>query len=148
MSPLARWITGRRWVIRTISRTHVAVYRASGGRVGGSFRGMGFLLLHTTGARTGRRRTTPLLFMPDGDALVVVGSNGGSLRHPAWLHNVRATPGVEVTVGRTTRQVRARVADPAEKARLWPLLNRLYPYDDYQRHTTREIAVVLLEPPA
>lgn len=145
MSPLARWLSRRRTVLRTITVLHVAVYRWSGGRVGARWRGMGFLLLHTTGARTGLRRTIPLLYVADGGALAVAASNGGRDSHPAWLHNVRRSPEVEVTVGRETWQARARLAGPHERERLWPLFDRLYPYDAYRAHTRREIPIVLLE---
>lgn len=145
MSPLARRLGGSRSALRAISAAHVAVYRLSGGRLGASFNGMSFLLLRTTGARSGRLRTTPLLYVTDGAALVLVASNGGQARHPGWLFNLRQTPEAEVAVGRETWRVRARIADPAERARLWPRVNEAYPYQAYQDATSREIAVVVLE---
>ena len=145
MSPLARWLSGSRSALRALSAAHVAVYRLSGGRLGANFNGLSFLLLRTTGARSGRLRTTPLLYLRDGDALVLVASNGGQARHPGWLFNLRRTPEAEVVVGQETWRVRARVAEPHERERLWPLLNRLYPYEEYQRRTDREIPVVVLE---
>lgn len=152
MSPFARWISRQRLVLRLLTVTHVAVYTWSGGRLGARGRGLDFLLLHTTGARTGRPRTAPLLYLDDragpgaSGALVVVGSNGGRANHPAWVHNLRKAPLAAVTVGRERRPVEARFAAAAERERLWPLLDRLYPYDAYRAQTSREIAIVLLRP--
>lgn len=145
LHPLTRWLTRRRSFLRLITVAHVAVYRGSGGRIGARGRGLEFLLLHTVGARSGRARTTPLLYLADGDALVVVASNGGRDSHPGWHHNLLRVPAAAVTVGREGREVRARVAAPHERERLWPLLDRLYPYDAYRAHTGREIPIVLLE---
>ena len=146
MSPLARRLSGSRAVVRAISAAHVAVYRLSGGRLGARFRGMGFLLLRTTGARSGRQRTTPLLYIADGDALVIVASNGGQARHPGWLFNLRRTPEVELVVGREAWRACARIADPAERARLWLRVNEVYPYQAYQDAASgREIPVVVLD---
>ena len=149
MSPFARWISRQRAVLRLLTVTHVALYTRSGGRLGARWRGLGFLLLHTTGARTGLTRTTPLLFLDDraGEtgALVIVGSNGGRASHPAWVHNLRSTPACGVTVGREQQRVLARFAGPAERDRLWPLLDQLYPYHAYRAHTQRQIEIVLLQ---
>jgi deazaflavin-dependent oxidoreductase (nitroreductase family) len=146
MSPLARRLSGSRAALRAISATHVAVYRLSGGRLGASFNGMTFLLLRTTGARSGRLRTTPLLYIADGDALVLVASNGGQARHPDWLFNLRQTPEVELVVGTDAWRARARIAGPTERARLWLRVNEVYPYQAYQdAATSREIAVVVLD---
>ena len=146
MSPLARRLSGGRSLLRAITVAHVVVYRLSGGRLGVRFHGMAFLLLRTTGARSGRLRTTPLLYITDGDALVIVASNGGRARHPGWLFNLRQTPEAELVVGREAWRARARIADPAERARLWPRVNEAYPYQAYQdAATSREIAVVVLE---
>lgn len=112
---------------------------------------MTFLLLHTTGARTGRPRTTPLLYVADPAALppgavAVVASNGGSPRHPGWLHNLRQAPHAEVTLGRERRAVRAREAAPHERAALWAALDAVYPYGPYRARAGREIPIVVLEP--
>jgi deazaflavin-dependent oxidoreductase (nitroreductase family) len=122
-----------------------AIYRASGGRLMGSFDGNPVLLLHHVGRRSGEERVTPLLYLPDGDDLVIVGSMGGTPKHPAWFHNLTAEPATEVEVGRERRAVRARVAEPAERARLWPRLVEHYPaFATYQGRTQREIPVVIL----
>ena len=87
------------------------VYRLSGGRILGSYDGNPVLLLHHVGRRSGEPRVTPLLYLPDGDELVIVASMGGTPKHPAWFHNLKAGPDTEIEVGRERRAVRARVAD-------------------------------------
>ena len=122
------------------------VYRASGGKVGGRMGKAPVLLLTTTGRRSGKRRTAPLLYLRDGDALAIVASKGGDPRHPGWFLNLRERPDVEVEVGGTRERRRARVATEAERARLWPQLVEIFPrYGDYQRRVARSIPVVLLE---
>jgi|SRR5215211_647816 len=124
-----------------------AVYRATGGRLMGSFDGNPVLLLHHVGRRSGEERVTPLLYLPDGEDLVIVGSMGGTPEHPAWLHNLTARPDTEVEVGRELWRVRARVADAEERAALWPRLVERYPaFAAYQDRTEREIPVVVLSP--
>ena len=129
-------------------RGHAALYRRTGGRIGGSLPGLpSLLLLDHVGARSGTRRTTPLVYMPDGDNLLVVASKGGYPRDPAWLHNLRAHPDTEVQIGRDRRRVHAREATPEERERLWPLAAKYNPHwDRYRGRTTREIPLVLLEP--
>jgi len=113
----------------------------------GSFDGNPVLLLHHVGRRSGEQRVTPLLYLPDGDDLVIVGSMGGTPKHPAWFHNLTAQPATDVEVGREHRAVQARVAEPTERARLWPRLVEHYPaFDAYQRRAEREIPVVILSP--
>jgi len=132
---------------RLFTGAHVAVYRATGGRIGGHFRGGPIVLLTTVGRKSGRRRTTPLLFIRDGDDVVVVASNRGIDRAPAWWLNLQANPGAQIQVGRQAFRVRAEQVDSANRARLWPLLNQMYPAsEDYQRGVSREIPVVRLRP--
>jgi deazaflavin-dependent oxidoreductase (nitroreductase family) len=99
------------------------------------------------GRRSGEARVAPVIYLPDGDDLVVVASFGGSERHPAWFHNLRARPETLIEVGRETRPVVAHVATEAERARLWPELLKLYPtFSDYQARTGgREIPLVVLK---
>jgi deazaflavin-dependent oxidoreductase (nitroreductase family) len=124
---------------------NATLYRATGGRLLGSFDGNPVLLLHHVGRRSGEARVTPLLYLRDGDDLVIVGSMGGTPKHPAWFHNVRAQPDTVVEVGRERRAVRARVARPDERERLWPRLVEHYPaFHSYQGRTEREIPVVIL----
>jgi F420H(2)-dependent quinone reductase len=133
--------------MKSISGTHNALYRASGGRIGGRLLGMPVLLLITKGRRSGKPRIIPLLYLCDGEALVVVASNGGSDYVPAWWLNLRANPDAEVEIGRGRTRVRARQASPSEHARLWPeFTSRVSAYADYANRTTREIPVVMLEP--
>lgn len=143
-------------IMHLVSRMNVWVYRRSGGRlwskwrIGSAFpRGIPTLLLTTTGRKTGQSRTTPLLYIEDGDAFVVVASQGGLPRNPQWLFNVRAQPIVDVQIGANVRSMRAREASPDERARLWPRLVAHYAdFATYQAWTERTIPVVLLEPNA
>jgi deazaflavin-dependent oxidoreductase (nitroreductase family) len=131
---------------------HTLAYRASGGRIGHVIPGVPgrMLLLDHIGARSGEKRTSPLLYFRDGESLVIVASKGGYPKHPAWFHNLRANPETTVQVGSERRRVRARVADAAERERLWPEAVRSYRgYADYQRRSRgREIPLVILEPRA
>ncbi|MGH2690349.1 MAG: nitroreductase/quinone reductase family protein [Actinomycetota bacterium] len=129
------------------TRVHGWLYRRSGGRIGGRLAASPVLLLTTRGRRTGRVRTTPLLYLADGDRLVIVASYGGDDRPPAWYRNIRADPEVTVEVGRSRRWMRAADAVGEERARLWERLTQMYPpYDDYQARTSRQIPVVVLTP--
>ncbi|HEX6934378.1 MAG TPA: nitroreductase family deazaflavin-dependent oxidoreductase [Streptosporangiaceae bacterium] len=122
-------------------------FRANGGKVGGQFEGAPLLLLHTTGARTGQVRVNPVMYRPDGDRLVVFASKAGADSNPDWFHNLRAHPRVTVEVGTETRDVVARVADDAERARLWEAQKSEWPgFAGYEQRTERQIPVVILEP--
>jgi F420H(2)-dependent quinone reductase len=127
---------------------HVLAYRATGGLVGHRVPGAPpMLLLDHVGAKSGKHRTTPLAYLGDGEDLVLVASKGGSPRHPAWFHNLRAYPYTTVQVGSGRRAVRARVATAEQRARLWPKVVEMYGgYRHYQRRTEREIPLVILEP--
>jgi deazaflavin-dependent oxidoreductase (nitroreductase family) len=129
-----------------ITGVNTWAYRVSGGRLGGSFDRAPVLLLHHVGRKSGERRVAPLLYLPDGEDLVVVASYGGAPKNPAWFHNVKATPETTVEVGREKRPVLAHVATTEERERLWPALLELYPaYGDYQDRTGgREIPLVVL----
>jgi deazaflavin-dependent oxidoreductase (nitroreductase family) len=106
------------------------------------------LLLDHLGARSGKKRTSPLLYFKDGENLAIVASKGGFPKHPAWYHNLMANPDTEAQVGRERRKVHARVASPEERERLWPVALKEYRgYADYQaRSKGREIPIVILEP--
>jgi deazaflavin-dependent oxidoreductase (nitroreductase family) len=139
----------RSWpLLRRAMGLHTLAYRATGGIVGHRFLiGPSMLLLEHTGARTGTRRTTPLVYFRDGDGYVIVASKGGFSRHPGWYHNLRAHPDTRIQVGHRRLAVRARVANAAERERLWPEAVKTYSgYSDYQRRTDREIPLVILEP--
>lgn len=136
------------FVLGPLMRGHAAVYRATGGRVGGRVPGLpSLLLLDHVGAKSGRLRTTPLVYMPDGDNLLIVASKGGYSKHPGWLHNLRAHPDTEVQIGRRRQKVHAREASPEEREQLWPRAAEHNPHwGRYRGRTTREIPLVLLEP--
>lgn len=133
-----------------LTSANVWIYRASGGRIGGSVPGYGapIILVHHVGRRSGTHRVSPLIGLRDGERWVIVASKGGTDRHPAWLHNLRARPETEIEVPERLA-VAARVVDEDERAALWPRLTAIYPpYDDYQANTDRRIQVVALEPRA
>lgn len=129
-------------------RGHAAIYRATGGRIGGTLPGLpSLLLLDHVGARSGKLRTTPLVYMPVGESFLVVASKGGYPKHPGWLHNLRANPDTGVQIGRRRVRVRAREADAEERERLWPEAAEYNPHwARYRTRTSREIPIVLLEP--
>jgi F420H(2)-dependent quinone reductase len=130
-----------------MGRTHRLLYRATGGRIGGSAAGMPVLLLTTTGRRSGKLRTTPLTFFRDGGEIVVVASFGGSDRPPGWSRNLQDDPHASVMIGRRRIAVTGRTATDAERARLWPTITKAYAgYARYQARTTRRIPVILLTP--
>jgi deazaflavin-dependent oxidoreductase (nitroreductase family) len=129
------------------SRLHVLLYRVSGGRIGGRFRKTApVLLLTTTGRKSGKTRTTPLLYVEDDGHYVVIASVGGAPRHPAWYLNVCDHPAATIQIGSRRIAVSATTAPPQERERLWALATQMYPqYDDYQAKTSREIPVVILD---
>jgi deazaflavin-dependent oxidoreductase (nitroreductase family) len=136
-----------RWLLALITHVHRLLYTVTGGRIGGGALWFHFLMLETVGRKTGRVRRIPLLYLPDGERLVVIGSNAGDDRTPAWWLNLQAEPEATAQVGRRRLRVRGRAATPAERSALWPRLVAAYRwYDDYQRRTAREIPVVILEP--
>ena len=126
---------------------HTAVYRVTRGWIGGRAWNLRMLLLTTRGRRSGRERTAPLVYFEDGERLVLVASNGGQARDPQWWSNLQADPRADVEVGGDRRRMRARLATADERARLWPRVKRENPfYARYEKTTSREIPVVLLEP--
>lgn len=142
-------VTDRLWpVLNRAIKGHTAVYRATRGRVGHRLPGSPpMLLLEHVGAKSGKQRTTPLVYVADGEDIVLVASKGGHPRHPAWLHNLRAHPEVTIQVGPERRAVRAREASAEERPRLWRKAIDTYgPYAGYQKRTAREIPLVVLEP--
>jgi deazaflavin-dependent oxidoreductase (nitroreductase family) len=122
-------------------------YLATGGEDGHLWRdGIPTLLLTTTGRKSGKVTTTPLIYGQDGDNYMVVGSRGGAPSHPQWYLNLSADSGVQVLVTADKFNARARTANSEEKPRLWELMAKIYPpYDDYQGRTDREIPVIILE---
>jgi deazaflavin-dependent oxidoreductase (nitroreductase family) len=122
-------------------------FRTHGGKVGGPFEGAPLLLLTSTGAKSKQPRTTPVMYLPDGERMVIFASKAGAPTHPSWYHNLLANPSATVEVGTETVEVVARVADGDERERLYTRQSALHPqFDDYQQKTTRQIPVVVLEP--
>lgn len=131
-------------------RLHERLYKLTDGRLGHRMLGVPTLLLQTTGRRTGATRTNALVYAADGGSYLVVASNGGADRPPAWLHNLRADPHVGIQVGRERRQGTARIIEASnpDYERVWKLVNEKNRdrYTAYQRQTTRPIPVVALTP--
>ena len=136
-----------KWLLKAFSGLHVSLYRLSGGRMFSKLGGYEMCLVSMTGAKSGLRRTIPLMYIPDGDSVLLVASMGGAPNHPLWYHNLVAHPDIEVEQGGRRLKLRARVVDPEEKARLWPICVEHYrPYEDYQKRTSRDIPVFRCEP--
>jgi deazaflavin-dependent oxidoreductase (nitroreductase family) len=136
----------RRLIFKVTGTIHAALYRLTGGRLGGRMKQAPVLLLTVEGRKSGKRRTTPLLYGRDGDNVVVIASKGGDPKHPAWYLNLRGAE-AEIQIGREHRRVRARDAEGEERERLWRQMVELWPdYAEYQKKTTRQIPVVVLEP--
>lgn len=139
-------------LIRGFSWMHRTFVELTGGRLGARFRGQPVILLTTTGRKTGKDRTWPLVGIPvDPEhrerGWVVAASNGGHDEHPGWYLNLQAQPEATVHEGRTTQRVRARDASAEERARYWPqFVELLSTYAQYEAATEREIPVVVLEP--
>ena len=133
-------------------RIHAQVYERTDGLVGHRMLGVPTLLLRTTGRRTGVTRTNALVYASDGGRYLVVPSNGGADRPPAWLHNLRASPDVEIQIGRERRPARAEVIERGapDFDRVWKAVNdnNHHRYDGYQSKTERQIPVVALTPTA
>jgi len=132
--------------MNAFNTTVIEEFRANGGKVGGGFAGAPMVLLTTTGAKSGTKRTTPLVYLPDGDRVVVFASKGGAPTNPDWYHNVVANPEVTVEVGGESYQARAVVAEQAERDRLFAeQASRMPNFAEYAEKTTRVIPVVVLE---
>jgi deazaflavin-dependent oxidoreductase (nitroreductase family) len=120
-------------------------FRANGGVVGGRFAGAPMLLLTTTGAKSGRHRITPLVYLPDGDRFVIIASKGGAPRHPDWYHNLVAHPDTTIEVGAETIPVTAVEVTGEERDRLYARQAALRPaFAEYETRTTRTIPVIAL----
>jgi F420H(2)-dependent quinone reductase len=129
------------------SGAHAGVYRATGGKLFGRMGKSPILLLNTVGRKSGKKRTSPLLYVMDGEDFVIIASKGGAPTHPAWYLNLRDNPDATVEIGDREVRVSAEEADPEEKARLWGRMVEIYPtYDDYQKKTEREIPLLILRP--
>lgn len=135
--------TGLRW----IGKLNIPLYRISGGRIGGRVGRAPVLLLTTIGRKSGQPRTAPVVYLADGRSFVVIGSNAGHSRAPAWSLNLKSKPEAEIEVGRRKLPVRARIATGEERAGLWRRHNEQFAgFDEYEARTDRAIAVFVLEP--
>jgi deazaflavin-dependent oxidoreductase (nitroreductase family) len=142
------WVE-RSWpLLGRLMQGHTAVYRASNGVLGHHVPGLPpMLLLDHLGAKSAKRRTSPLVYTVDGEKLVLVASKGGYPKHPGWYHNLLANPETTVQVGAHRKDVHAHVADAAERKRMWPMVLGTYRgYADYQQRTKRQIPLVVLGP--
>ena len=127
------------------NRKLIEEFRANRDKAGRAFEGRPLLLLTTRGARSGQRRTTPMMYVPDGDRLLVIASNAGALTHPAWYYNVVAHPHVTVEVGFETFDATALVMEGEERHRLWTRIVELFPFfAEHQAKTARQIPVIAL----
>ena len=141
-------LADRSWpILGRLMDGHARIYRATNGHIGHHIPGLPpMLLLDHVGAKSGTKRTTALLYIRDGDDVVIVASKGGYPKHPAWYHNLRANPDTTVQIGSERRSVHARVATPEERERLWPRAVAAYgDYERYQARTGREIPLLILE---
>jgi deazaflavin-dependent oxidoreductase (nitroreductase family) len=133
--------------LKAFGKLNVPLYRASKGRLFGQIAGTPVLLLTTVGRRSGQPRTVPVVYLPDGERMIVIGSNAGHERAPAWALNLEANPLADVEVGGDRRKVRARIAEGEERAELWRKMNEQYSgFDDYSARTTRDIRLFVLDP--
>ncbi len=134
-----------------VLRLHEQIYKRTDGRIGHRMIGVPTLLLRTTGRRSGATRTNGLVYARDGADYVVVASKGGADQHPAWFHNLRANPEVEIQIGRERQQATCRVIEPSDPDydRLWKIVNENNGdrYSTYQKKTDRPIPVVVISPP-
>jgi F420H(2)-dependent quinone reductase len=132
------------WINKTVNVLFKPWFRFRKGKV--AFKGAKCLILHTVGAKTGKARETPLLYLEtEPGVLAIVGSNGGDDKTPAWVHNLGKQPAVDVEVAGAKQSMTASIADSDTRGELWPSLVAMYPaYATYQTKTTREIPVILL----
>ncbi|MEU5552200.1 MULTISPECIES: nitroreductase family deazaflavin-dependent oxidoreductase [unclassified Micromonospora] len=125
----------------------IAEFRANGGQVGGQFEGAPLLLLHTVGARSGQTRVSPMMYQQLDGGYAVFASKAGAPTNPDWYHNLVAHPQIRAEIGTDTVELVARVAEGDERERIWSAQKAAYPgFADYERKTTRQIPVVVLEP--
>ena len=142
-------LADRNWpLLKRLMGGHALLYRSTNGLIGHRFPGTPpMLLLDHVGAKSGTRRTSPLVYARDGENVILIASKGGYPRNPGWFHNLMANPDTTIQIGSSRRQVHARMADPEERTRLWPVVVSVYGgYEAYRRRTEREIPLVILEP--
>ncbi len=142
-----QWVPLIKRFMHVMTRAHVALFRMTEGRLGKNFLGRPVCLVEMTGRKTGQRRTIPLMYVPDGDEVILVASQGGMDRHPVWYYNLVADPHVTIIAEGKQRKMIARQADDAEKARRWLAAVKAYPdFDEYQARTNRDIPLLVCTP--
>jgi deazaflavin-dependent oxidoreductase (nitroreductase family) len=136
-----------RRVLKPFSRLNSFIYKLTGGRIMGRLQGRPVMLVTMTGAKSGKPRTVPLMYVPYKDGVIVVASQGGSPRSPVWTNNLIANPDIVVQYKSRKMNLRARRVDEAEKAEVWPIcVEHYHEYEDYQKRTDRNIPVFVCEP--
>lgn len=138
-----------RKIMKYASRFNVWIYEKTDGKLGGKFivGGAPVCLVTMTGRKTGIRRTTPLIYIPNGEDILLVASQGGLDSHPIWYKNLTANPEVEINAFGNVRKMRARQATPEEKEQLWPVIRGVHKdFDEYQARTDRDIPVMICSP--
>ena len=134
-------------MLKLILKVMVFLYNVSGGRIGGKMGKAPVLLLTTTGRKTGKQRTLPLIYIMDGSAYVITASAGGADKHPGWFFNIRSNPQATIQVKDKQIKVTAEIAGPEKKPELWARLVEVAPnFAGYQKRTSREIPMVILHP--
>ncbi len=136
-----------RWVVKAVTRLHVFLSRLTGGRLFNSLSGDDVCFVTMKGAKSGRTLTIPLMYVPFRDGVLLVASLGGAPRNPVWYNNLVKHPEIAVSHRRRRMKLRARLATPDEKPKLWPICDQHYaPYADYRNRTARDIPIFVCEP--
>jgi len=134
-------------IMHVMTRTHVWIYKASQGRIGSNFGGSPCCLVRMTGRKSGKIREIPLIYIPDGEDVILIASQGGMEKNPTWYYNLKADPHIEIIAEGKTRKMIARQANDAEKAERWPKAVAVYAdFDQYQARTDRDIPLFICEP--
>lgn len=136
-----------KWLMRLAMTIYVFLYRRTGGKMGGRLGAMPVLLLTTTGRKTGKKRTVPVMYLSESPNYIIVASNNGREKPPAWWLNLKNNPEATIELGNNVRSIIAEQASPEERRRLWAQLVEKAPaFEGYQRRTRREIPMVILRP--
>jgi deazaflavin-dependent oxidoreductase (nitroreductase family) len=136
-----------RWLLKTMTRAHVFLHRLSGGRLFNKLAGDEVCFVTMTGAKSGRKLTIPLMYVPHGQGVLLVASQGGAPRNPVWYGNLVKHPDIEVNHRGRVMRLQARLATAEEKPGLWPICDEHYaPYAEYRARTDRDIPIFVCEP--
>ena len=136
-----------RWLLKAFTRTHVFLNSLTGGAAFNQMGGREVCFVTMTGARSGRRITVPLMYVPHGQGVLLVASQGGAPKNPVWYNNIARNPDIDVRHRGRLMKLRARLASPEEKPALWPICDAAYPpYADYRARTSRDIPIFVCEP--